>query len=375
MPTYVCPSCGAPFNGKKCKNCAYESFTEEITHNLHVHKGEPLVVRDTGRRPVPYKDPFDCPPSPRKRENTPAKKKTGGKLVTIVVILVLIFLFAEPLLFLIMRGISMLGSRIEPTSSTEAVEEIVPAGELLYEDDLFTVIGDRSEEDADSFPIYITNHSGEDWSFSGFEILVNGYCLDEFAGFYAEVPAGTTDKSYLTVSDNGLLYANIGQIQELSFRLQCNAATSKLSGPLPDSRTTDALVLTLAEGQQEIQSTPELGELIYSDENLRLSYIGLFADSYNPDSLEDAELIFCVENLNQASTSIYSEGTLLNGEDSSVSLWAYLPGNCKTIFRVYLYGIEVDQPEDIQTLSMELSTYSDDGEDRKLGRVAIPVNP
>ena len=85
MPTYVCPSCGAPFNGKKCKNCAYESFTEEITHNLHVHKGEPLVVRDTGRRPVPYKDPFDCPPSPRKRENTPAKKKTGGKLVTIVV--------------------------------------------------------------------------------------------------------------------------------------------------------------------------------------------------------------------------------------------------------------------------------------------------
>ena len=236
------------------------------------------------------------------------------------------------------------------------------------------MIGDWSDEDTGSFPIYITNHSDEDCSFSGFEILVNGYCLDEFAGFYAEVPAGATDRSYLTVSDSGLLYANIGQIQQLSFRLQCDAATSKPGGPLPDSRTTDALLLTPAEGRQETPSTSELGELIYSDENLRLSYIGLFADNYDPDSLEDAELIFCAENLGQTSTSIYSENTLLNGQDSSVSLWAYLPGNCKTIFRVYLYGIGTEQPEDIRTLSMELSTYSDDGVDRQLGRVAIPVN-
>lgn len=70
MAKYICPSCGAPYNGKKCRNCAYESFSEEIAHNLHVHEGEPLVIHDTTRRPVPYKDPFDCPrPIRKKRKN------------------------------------------------------------------------------------------------------------------------------------------------------------------------------------------------------------------------------------------------------------------------------------------------------------------
>ena len=67
MSKYICPSCGAPFNGKKCKNCAYESFSEEVAHNLHVHEGEPLVIHDTARKTVPYHDPFDCPPKPKKQ--------------------------------------------------------------------------------------------------------------------------------------------------------------------------------------------------------------------------------------------------------------------------------------------------------------------
>ena len=70
MAKYICPSCGAPFNGKKCRNCAYESFSEEIAHNLHVHEGEPLVIHDTTRRPVPYKDPSTVPrPTEKKRKS------------------------------------------------------------------------------------------------------------------------------------------------------------------------------------------------------------------------------------------------------------------------------------------------------------------
>lgn len=61
MARYVCPSCGSPFNGKKCKDCAYESFSEEITHRTHVHKGEPLVIRDQTRKPFPTKTPLTVP--------------------------------------------------------------------------------------------------------------------------------------------------------------------------------------------------------------------------------------------------------------------------------------------------------------------------
>ena len=34
-----CPCCGAPYNGKRCRECYYEPFTEEIAHGLHTHEG------------------------------------------------------------------------------------------------------------------------------------------------------------------------------------------------------------------------------------------------------------------------------------------------------------------------------------------------
>ena len=89
MAKYICPSCGAPYNGKKCRNCAYESFSEEIAHNLHVHEGEPLVIHDTTRRPVPYKDPFDCPPSHPKKEK---KSRSGGLSKVLLIVFIAIFL-------------------------------------------------------------------------------------------------------------------------------------------------------------------------------------------------------------------------------------------------------------------------------------------
>lgn len=70
MAKYICPSCGAPYNGKKCRNCAYESFSEEIAHNLHVHEGRAPGHPRYHPQAVPYKDPFDCPPShPKKKKN------------------------------------------------------------------------------------------------------------------------------------------------------------------------------------------------------------------------------------------------------------------------------------------------------------------
>lgn len=65
MARYTCPSCGRAYNGKKCRNCLYEHFTEEITHGGHVHTGEPLVIEVP--RPVKRKDPFGCDKRTRKR--------------------------------------------------------------------------------------------------------------------------------------------------------------------------------------------------------------------------------------------------------------------------------------------------------------------
>ena len=88
MPRYDCPSCGNSFNGKKCRNCGYETFNEEIAHRLHVHKGEPLVIRETTRKPIPTADPFGCPPVPQKRR--PAKKRKVRPLGVVMLVLFLL---------------------------------------------------------------------------------------------------------------------------------------------------------------------------------------------------------------------------------------------------------------------------------------------
>ncbi len=67
MGNMICPSCGAPYNGKRCRSCNYEHFSEEIAHGNHSHKGEPLVIDAPVRKPIPKKDPFDCPKKARRK--------------------------------------------------------------------------------------------------------------------------------------------------------------------------------------------------------------------------------------------------------------------------------------------------------------------
>ena len=69
MAKMKCPSCGQPFNGKRCRNCMYEVFTEEITHGLHTHEGEPLVIDAPQRRPIRRKNPFVWDKRTRRRNS------------------------------------------------------------------------------------------------------------------------------------------------------------------------------------------------------------------------------------------------------------------------------------------------------------------
>lgn len=67
MGKNTCPGCGAGFNGKRCRSCGYEHFSEEIAHRGHTHQGEPLVIEAPARKPVPRKDPFGCDKKTRKK--------------------------------------------------------------------------------------------------------------------------------------------------------------------------------------------------------------------------------------------------------------------------------------------------------------------
>lgn len=95
MTRSTCPSCGAPFNGKKCRSCLYETFTEEYAHGNHTHQGEPLVIDAPVRSPIPKQDPFECPPKRTAPDSAwqNQRKKPLSRPLFIVLLLAAIYIF------------------------------------------------------------------------------------------------------------------------------------------------------------------------------------------------------------------------------------------------------------------------------------------
>ena len=71
--------------------------------------------------------------------------------------------------------------------------------------------------------------------------------------------------------------------------------------------------------------------------------------------------------------SLYDDRILVNGEISGVSLWARVPAQSRTLFRVYLYGIDVSQPEEVDSFIMDLRAYGD-SLDTQLTGLCVPIN-
>ena len=367
MAKYVCPSCGAPFDGKKCRNCAYESFSEEIAHNLHVHKGEPLVIKDTTRKQVPYKDPFSCP-EPR-RETKKSAKITGLPKALLIIILIV---FLMNVLTWVFAAIGDHADWPEPEPSAESVS-LPLNGKTLFDDNRFTIIAQWQDGKSDStyIPVYIINHTDKTYNFSSKNITVNGFCLDDFSGLYAQVQPGETLESGLHFSDQGLQLANIAQIQQISFSLEATAFGKDYS--IADSLDLGTFTLRGNAAADYIQSDKPGSQMLYSDETLTLSYVALWADDYD-EKLEDMELVFCVENSSGNDLSIFDEQIQVNGEACDVSLWASVPANSKTLFTAYLYGIDLDWPEDIASFIMDLNVCPEDGDGYLIENISVPIN-
>lgn len=79
-----CPACGAAgYHGRRCGQCLYEPFMEEIAHRTHYHAGEPLVL-DT--RPRPVRPGQSCASYPGKRTKS---FPTQALLILLAVVLAL----------------------------------------------------------------------------------------------------------------------------------------------------------------------------------------------------------------------------------------------------------------------------------------------
>ena len=209
MRKMTCPSCGSPYNGKRCRSCNYEHFSEEIAHGNHSHEGEPLVINAPVRKPIPQKDPFGC------------EKKTRKKY-PLVRFLVLLSLIHSLMPVLQNWGLKLEEMENRPAAMMTAQPEPLLKPEnmvIFHQEDGITIFTTPEQfADPNDFCLYVHNESDMRVTASAGEIRVNGSVLPH-ASLVCRARPGEIGKGWLEVDIGEWEAAGIREIRTLSFDL------------------------------------------------------------------------------------------------------------------------------------------------------------
>ena len=360
MAKYRCPCCGAAYDGKRCGQCFYQPFTEEIAHGNHVHEGEPLVVNAPVRQPIPRKDPFGC--------EKKTKKKSRLPLILLVVILLS---FLSPILTFAFYAVSEVTDMVSSFTGEPEPEVTVPEdGLVLMEEGGISVIADWQDGDAweEGFRVYVRNETDQDIAVTAQDILINGYLM-EISHLYCSAEAGSTGVSRLYLSDTDLRNAGIEDVRNISFWLDVYDTDS-----YETVAKSDAIALTASVPEDAVLWAEPEGIPVFDQEEIRVRYLGYSPDEYYPDDVTEGTLLFYLENTTDRFLYFDASDMTVNGESTSMSLWCGLPAQSRCVTTVYLYSLEdldIREISDIRELSFQLEIF--DPEDYDFTICADPV--
>lgn len=337
MARLKCPSCGNPYNGKRCRNCLYEHFSEEIAHGNHTHEGEPLVIDAPVRKPIRRAKPFDC--------DTRTKKRRIGRLPVLLAVLLALI---GPVLDIVTEIVSDTISEVVHTAPEPL--PIPEDGLTLYEDDSLRIIADWENGQAyeDGIRIYAENNSDYDLTVTAQEIIVNGWMM-ETSYLYCEAQKGRQGMGTLTLDEEYLRYAGISAVTEISFYLD-----------IWDQDTYNSVAvsprITLLADSPETLPEQEIidGQLLYESEGIRVTCLGYYADEYEPDVLHEGKILFLIENNTDHYLHVWSPVIRVNDQDTTLSLWNQLHPDTRAIGTMYLYGLEELELTSLDQLELTL---------------------
>lgn len=224
MASYKCPCCGHAYNGKRCKNCFYENFTEEITHGGHTHAGEPLVISkpEPKRRPQPtIQRSSDCSPYAGK------KKKKSSPLKWILLAITVLSMLSE--VYESMKEEHVWEERSYPDASvsekfgetdTQEVLKMPETGLVLYDNGDILVMADWEQGRTFENPVtvWIQNGSDTDLIVTTQELYVNGHSMKN-ASLSCSAASGEVSRGELRLDMAELKACGVDYVRQIQLDL------------------------------------------------------------------------------------------------------------------------------------------------------------
>lgn len=362
MAKYKCPCCGSPYDGKRCRECCYEPFTEEIAHGGHYHEGEPLVVKERPSRPAGY------PAADRRRDPYPGRRKENLPKWLWVVLAVCIVLALPNVLFGVLA--SVLRGELSEVSGSYAAEPSMPSdGTVLYNENGILLMADWRDGDPfdDSILVYLHNGTRQDIAVSGELMSVNGY-MSPGSFLYCEAEAGQTGDGVLWLDGDDLKDAGIETAAKITFLLDIFDTNHY------DTVATSGFITLRTGAPEEPAASPYAdGTILYAQDGVTFVYTGCVGED-----CQDGALQFYAENTTDRCLQLSIDQPTVNGEDAELFLWQELAPRTRAIIYVELYPLEelgVDAPEEIRSVEFILDISDRDDWDYWFQSEPLQVAP
>ena len=348
MARYTCPSCGASYNGKRCRQCNYEHFSEEIAHGGHIHQGEPLVIDSPVRRPIPRKDPFDCDRKTRKRPfgGTRQEKKKHPIARFLGILLVI---------YSLLPALANWGLELETREERVQMEQAIPENLVtLYEEGNFSisVYPDQISDFEGGLRLWVQNRSDRDVYVIDQYAMVNGYVMPGM-GVYVDAAANAWGMDTLYLDEEALLDAGITEVQELVFALD-----------VIDDDTYQTVLTTYpiglsTTGRPLEQEKMVSGEVLVDETDFYMEALGYAPDPDHP-RFENGSLKFYLENRSDVFLTLSTLEASVGEKPVDLYLGADLPAHSRAVVRLDLWGLEAlefSTPSELEELTMTLELW------------------
>ena len=205
MARNICPSCGNPYNGKKCRNCLYEAFPDVPVRKSAVQTGTPLVTD---------------PPSRRKQ---PRQKTSRRNPMARFVLLLTLIYAVMPMLRNWGLDLKAREHSARPAASIQAEPEPVLSAEdmvILHQDSDITIFTSQDDlvDFSDGFCLYVQNDSSLNVTVSAGDIAIDGVPMPH-SRLVCRAGANAIGKGWLELDPEDLKEAQIQEYRTLSLDL------------------------------------------------------------------------------------------------------------------------------------------------------------